>query len=188
MNDWSAGCKCKSTSPSKPDLLIGSSIIRDLVSNDDKSLIIRSHGGARTENILKIMNNVISDQYGDVFIQVGSNDCATKKRVHGIMENFDKLIATAKRVSSSGHITLSSICPRTDDTEAAAARGTYVYSRMQELAETRRCVRIDHEGTFLCNKSANGASMWSSPECQSICRTLEVRYEFISGIGTLIWL
>ena len=148
----SAGSKCKSTSPSKTDLLIGSSIIRDLVSNDDKkSLIIKSHGDARTDNILKIMNNMKSDQYGDVFIQVGSNDCATNKPVcvYGIMENFDKLIAIAKRVSSSGHVTLSGICLRADDTEAAT-RGTDVNSRMQELAETRGCVRIDHEGTFLC--------------------------------------
>ena len=141
--------KCKAPSPSKPDLLIGSSIIRDLVSNDDKSLVIKSHGGARTDNILKIMNNMKTDEYGDVFLQVGSNDSATKKPVQGIVENFDKLIATAKRVSSTGHVTLSSICPRTDDDEAAA-RGIDINSRVQELADTRGCVLIEHEGTFLC--------------------------------------
>ena len=38
------------------------------------------------------------------------------------------------------------------------------------------------------NKSAKGASKWSSPECQTICTSMVVRYEFVSGIRPLIWL
>ena len=90
-----------------------------------------------------------TDQYGDVFLQVGSNGSATKKPVQGIVESFDKLIATAKCVSSTGHVTLISICPRTDDAEAAT-RGININSRVQELVDTRGCVLIEHEGIFLC--------------------------------------
>ena len=36
------------------------------------------------------------------------------------------------------------------------------------------------------NKSAKGSSKWRSPEWQSICTTMIVRYEFVSGIRTLI--
>ena len=182
-------CKCKAPSPSKPDLLIGWSIIRDLVSNDDKSLVIKSYGGARTDNIWKIMNNMKTDEYGDVFLQVGSNYSATKKPVQGIVENFDKLIATAKRVSSTGHVTLSSICPRTDDDEAAA-RGIDINSRVQELADTRGCVLIEHEGTFLCkNGEINTALLLidglhlSEAGSKALLHNLVLRQERMSDWG-----
>ena len=40
----------------------------------------------------------------------------------------------------------------------------------------------------VCNKSAKGASKWSSPGCQSICTSMVVRYEFVHCIRTLTWL
>ena len=145
-------CDCKSsTSDSnsiKPDLLIGSSILRDLVSNDLKTLVIKSHGGSKTYDILKILNKMKNNEFGDIIIQIGSNDCATKKPVQEIIENFDKIIEAAKQVSSTGHVTLGGICPRTDDGDAAA-RGTEINSRLQQLAEARGCVHVDHSGTFL---------------------------------------
>ena len=153
-------CQCKSANPGKPhkpDLLIGSSIIRDVVSDDDNKLLVKSHGGAKTHDILKMLTKMKSDEYGDIYIHIASNDCATKKPVPEIVENMDNIIAAAKRVSSSGHVTISGICPRIDDT-TAAARGAEVNTREQELAETRGCVRVDHEGTFLCrNGEVNSA-------------------------------
>ena len=110
-------CDCKSSTSdsnsNKPDLLIGSSILRDLVSNDLKTLVIKSHGGSKTYDILKILNKMKNNEFGDIIIQIGSNDCATKKPVQEIIENFDKIIEAAKQVSSTGHVTLCGICPRT---------------------------------------------------------------------------
>ena len=154
-------CNCESSTSApnsdKPDLLIGSSILRDLVSNNQKHLVIKSHGGSKTNDILKILNRMKNKEFGDLLIQVGSNDCATKKPVQEIVENFDKMVEAAKRVSSTGHVTLGGICPRTDDGDAAA-RGTELNSRLQQLAETRGCVHADHDGTFLCrNGDVNSA-------------------------------
>ena len=122
-----------------------------------KSLVIKSHGGSKTNDILKILNRVKNKEFGDLLIQVGSNDCATKKSVQEMIENFDKIVEAAKRVSSTGHVTLGGICPRTDDGDAAA-RGTEVNSRLQQLVETRGCVHTDHDGTFFCrNGDVNSA-------------------------------
>ena len=141
----------------RPDLLIGSSILRDLVLNDDKDLVIKSHGGAKTNDILKMINNMKTGDYADITIHVGSNDWATKKPIPEIAENYDKIIEAAKRVSSTGHVTLSGICPRTDDNEAAC-RGKEFNARVQELVEVRGCVRVEHDGRFLCmNAEVNSA-------------------------------
>ena len=101
-----------------------------------------------SKDILKILNKMKNNEFGDIIIQIGSNDCATKKPVQEIIENFDKIIEAAKQVSSTGHVTLGGICPRTDDGDAAA-RGTEVNSRLQQLAEACGCVHVDHSGTFL---------------------------------------
>ena len=107
----------------KPDLLIRSSINRDVVSDDDNKLLVKSHGGAKTHDILKMLTKMKSDEYGDIYIHIASNDCATKKPVPEIVENMDNIIVATKRVSSSGHVTISGICPRTDDTTASARGG-----------------------------------------------------------------
>ena len=100
-----------------------------------------------------------NNEFGDIIIQVGSNDCATKKPVQEIIENFDKIIEAAKQVSSTGHVTQGGICPRTDDGDAAA-RGTEVNSRLQQLAEARGCIHVDHSGTFLLrNREVNTACL-----------------------------
>ena len=145
-------CDCKSSSSdsnsNKPDLLIGSSILSDLVSNDLKTLVIKSHGGSKTHDILKILNKMKNNEFRDIITQIGSNDCATKKPVQETIENFDKIIEAVKQVSFTGHVTLGGICPRTDDGDAAA-RGTEINSRLQQLAEARGCVHVDHSGTIL---------------------------------------
>ena len=87
------------------------------------------------------------NEFGDVIIQVGSIDCATKKSVQEIIENYE-IIEVAKQVSSTGHVTLGGISPRTNDGDAAA-RGTERKSRLQQLAEARDDIHIDHGGTFL---------------------------------------
>ena len=43
-------------------------------------------------------------------------------------------------------------------------------------------------GAYNSNKSAKGASIWSSLESQSICTSMVMRYEFVSGIKTPTWL
>ena len=135
---------------------IGFSILRDLVSNDLTTLVIKSHGGSKTYDILKILNKMKNNEFGDISIQIGSNDCATKKPVQEIIENFDKIIEAAKQVSSTGHVTLGGICPRTDDGDAAA-RGTEINSRLQQLAEARGSIFT----STTVGPSSSGLGRWT---------------------------
>ena len=72
-----------------------------------------------------------------------------KMHIDRIMENFKKLVDTTKRVSATGLVTFSGICPRLDN-NYAVGRGKELNSRIKELAVTEGCCFVGHEGTFLC--------------------------------------
>ena len=74
----------------RPDFLIGLSILRDLVSNDDKDLVTKSHGGAKTNDILTMINNIKTEDYADITIHVSSYDCATKKQFPNLQKTTTK--------------------------------------------------------------------------------------------------
>ena len=63
----------------------------------------------------------------------------------------------------------------------------YGIPKQRNIIYVRNFVSLMMRAYFL-NKSAKGASIWSSPECQGICTSMVMRYEFVSGIRTLIWL
>ena len=60
-----------------------------------------------------------------------------------------KIITEAKRVSSSGHVTISSLCPRTDKPDAGT-RVTEANIKLATLASDSGCVFVSHQENFLC--------------------------------------
>ena len=132
-----------------PSLLIGASTIRDIACTDPKGLYIISRGGAKTGDISKSLKEMKEDSYGDVLVQVGTNDCSTKFPVEKICENLKDIATQAKRVSRTGYVTLSSITLRTDN-PSAAAKGSEVNEGMKRVAKESGCVLVDNQDNFLC--------------------------------------
>ena len=50
-----------------------------------------------------------NNAFGDIIIHVGSNDCATKKPVQEIIENFDKIIEAARSQHPQEPVTSGSL-------------------------------------------------------------------------------
>ena len=98
----------QSTGQDVPSLLLGDSTIRDVVATDPQ-LVVRSRSGGKTGDILGILKGIEPGQYADIAIHVGTNDCATRFPEDKIIQNYTQIISRAKALSSSGHVTISSI-------------------------------------------------------------------------------
>ena len=139
-----------SQQPSRlPKLLIGDSTIRDVACTDPSSLYIVSRGGAKTGDTLQTLRKMKNNTFGDIIVHVGTNDCSTKFPRDKISDNIRSIVSEAKRVTKSGHITLSSITPRTDN-EAAATKGEGINHDIKAIADENGCVFVCHQDNFLC--------------------------------------
>ena len=99
-----------SGSISKRSLLIGSSIIRDVVSNDRDKLKVSSHSGATVSDNTRELSKE-NDSYEDIIIVVGGNDCDTEEKSPvSIKDDFVKLCSQAKQKCS--HVKIASVLPR----------------------------------------------------------------------------
>ena len=139
-----------SQQPSRlPKLLIGDSTIRDVACTDPSSLYIVSRGGAKTGDTLQTLRKMKNNTFGDIIVHVGTNDCSTKFPRDKISDNIRSIVSEAKRVTKSGHITLSSITPSTDN-EAAATKGEGINHDIKAIADENGCLFVCHQDNFLC--------------------------------------
>ena len=95
------------------ELLIGDSLIRDVISTDD-SLTIECIRGATLSTIKKHLKtiNPRKKRYRKVYIVAGTNDASTKRSPDKIVKDCKLVIDAAKCISSA--VVLSSIPPRAD--------------------------------------------------------------------------
>ena len=133
--------------PKLPALLIGDSMVREMHSLDEKDIHIISQGGAKTGNIRQTLAKTKTDSHGDIFVHVGTNDCSTKFPVDKIKHNVRNIILESKRVSVTGCITLSAVCPRYDNLDAAA-KSKEVNECIESLAVEEGCTYISHDNHF----------------------------------------
>jgi lysophospholipase L1-like esterase len=127
-----------------PDLLIGSSILKETASKD-KSVHIRSKGGAKIRDVKRMLQNITDSSYMCTTLQIGGNDCSTCGNVDEILTSYDELITEAKRVSQQ--VRISSICPRTRNL-VEDSRIRSVNGKLKQLAEKRSCLFVDNDKTF----------------------------------------
>ena len=94
-------------------LLIGDSLIQDVVTNDE-SMTIDCIRGATLTDIKKRLKkiNPKKRRYNSLIIVAGTNDASSKRPIDKIVADYRSVIEVAKKVSAS--ITVSSIPPRTD--------------------------------------------------------------------------
>ena len=86
--------------------------------------------------------------FADVVVQVGTNDISTKFPMDKIIENMSQIMDTAKHISVTGNVTISGVCPRTDNSDAAL-KGNDVCDRVQQICADKGCIFVDHRDTFL---------------------------------------
>ena len=136
-------------------LALTDSMMKDVKAYDTKSLHVQSHRGAKTCDAVKTLKSMLTNSFGDVICHFGTNDSSTTLPVDKIMDNFREIVTEAKRVSSTGHVTISALCPRADD-ESASSRGREINSRLEALSSDLGFVFSSHDGNFrLQNGEAN---------------------------------
>ena len=131
-----------------PRLFLGDSTIRDIVANENSHIHVQSKGGAKTVDILNTLKRTKRGAYSDIFIHVGMKNTATKFPIEKIVENITNIIDQAKEKSSSGHVVMSSICPRTDNS-STASKGSDINETIKPIVGDKVCVFVDHSESFL---------------------------------------
>ncbi|CAH1790223.1 unnamed protein product, partial [Owenia fusiformis] len=101
-------------------------------------------GGTISDAQKALMNN---ESYDKVILQIGSNDCAKGDPAKNIVDDYKLLLSGAKAISKD--VSISSICPRTDNKEAHE-KAQAVNAELQVLCEhTDNTSFINNDNTFI---------------------------------------
>ena len=144
---------------SKPCLMMGSSMIRDLEPIKPETLTIQSISGAKLSDINKHITDKSKtepNKYETVYIVAGSIDCESESTPEEITAVAKQTIKNALEIDDK--VVLSSILPRTDN-PVAEQKGVEVNIKLKSLCEqTDKVKYCDNDGSFrLADGSINDA-------------------------------
>jgi regulator of replication initiation timing len=145
--------------PRKPSLLIGSSIIKDIESNDESKLKIKCLPGSKFDHITDALRSIeqTKDRYETVTIVAGGNNCSdTSQSAKDITEAATSVVKQAQKIAKN--VTLSSILPR-HDTGPTELKVENVNPELRKLCEQNSQVSyVNNDGSFrLADGSPNDA-------------------------------
>ena len=104
---------------STPDLLIGSSVIRNIEATDQSQLLTTCISGIKFKAVTEKLADLESQQksFKTIHVVTGSSDCnLSESTCESIKQNVKESIDQALKISEN--VQISSILPRTDDQEA----------------------------------------------------------------------
>lgn len=133
-----------STSPPvlHKSLLIGDSLIKNVVSTSDRLSVI-SHL-PKVKDVVKRFENI--EELENIYIVVGTNDCKSKADSKEIVDDFRILIQEAKGKATNVH--LSSIPPRTD-AQQVLEKIKQVNEFLRTLADEEDIHFVNNDNNFL---------------------------------------
>ena len=135
--------------PPPPSLLIGSSIIQDVVPVDDSKLQVKCLPGSNFERItdtLKMMENS-NNRYETVTIAAGGIDCSNKsKSIENIRASATTVAEQAAKISNN--VVFSSVLPR-HDSNTTLQKILDVNPEIEQMCNQTEKVRfINNDGSF----------------------------------------
>ena len=138
-------------------LLIGDSLLRDVVATDD-SLSVDSTGGANISAIRKKLRaiNPKRKKYESVIVVVGTNDASTKRPPEKICSDFQALISTAKLIART--VVLSSIPPR-DDNKVDRGKLDTIHQLLIPIVNKEDVRFVDNDPNFLYRDNSVDTSL-----------------------------
>ena len=141
----------------KPILVIGSSIIRDLKSTNEDTLIVESISGAKFKDISSSLNKKAQNDksYKEIVLVAGSNDCSqSENTTESIMTDLENTVSEAMKITTS--VKISSILPRTDN-GSAQLKAESVNIQCKQFSDQNAHIKfISNDETFrLADKSPN---------------------------------
>ena len=131
--------------PTKPNLLIGSSIIRDLNPEGIKDTeVICIRGGTIQDINEKLREKSIG--YKRIVLVAGTNDCSHGITPENIISKYKELLVTAKQLATES-VVVSSISPRADRAEWQSCTES-VNAELMELCKSQEVDFINNDSIF----------------------------------------
>ena len=149
MHDLRTTPRHDSTDPSLPDLVIGSSVLRNI---DESKLVntkVKSISGGRISDVREalLLDNT---RYNKATICVGGNDCCARtdqKPVEDIVASYRELISLAQ--SKAAEVSIGSILPRGGNVEAGMAdRIDAVNAVLPDICKTDGATHVNNDEVF----------------------------------------
>ena len=84
----------KSVEKDLPELLLGSSILKE-TSSKNKQFHIRSKSGGKIKDAKVMLENMSDSSYGCITLQIFGNDCSVSRDIDDILSSYDELITEA---------------------------------------------------------------------------------------------
>ena len=142
-----------------PRLVIGDSLVRDLHSDDQSKLMIRTFPGAKMNVIKEKLSLFARDnkKFSHIYIVAGTNNCALSNYTTDmILEDTQQTLECAAKLSNT--VTLSSILPRTDNS-SAQLKLENTNLRLKDMCIRMPKVKfVDNDSKFrLADKTPNDA-------------------------------
>ena len=139
------------------DLLVGSSLIRNIAPTENGKLHIRTMAGAKLRDIENALSSE-NIQYNKITIVGGTKDCSPADcDPEDVISKYKDVIQEAKKHCDL--VAVSSVLPRNDNS-IANKNGDRVNSKLSDLCRSLDCLYIDNNGTFkLADGSINEAML-----------------------------
>lgn len=131
-------------------LLIGDSIIRDIDADKLVDTTVISIGGACVDDVKRRCLQS-KERFAKISMVVATNDCASQDDAESILTDYKLLLQAAKEKAVT--VTVSSVCPRTDDSEAQC-RVDMVNAELAVLCADTGCDFTNNDNNF---KTADGS-------------------------------
>lgn len=144
--------------PPLPNLLIGTSLLRNADQTKLKNWEIKAKGGASIEDLHQELNTLPEDKTYDQIVIVGGSIDLERKETTDIIADYQAMLVSSSAVSNK--ITVASILPRTDkDLKEKTCRTN---TALKELCDKEGYNFIENDPSFfLMNGSVNDACLVS---------------------------
>ena len=167
---------------SLPALVIGDSLVRNLHSEDQSKLMIRTYSGAKVRGIRDKLKLFARDKkyFSKISIIAGSNDCSVNScTTDVILEDMRETLECATKIAEK--VCLSSIILRTD-IGAAQLKAKNINPRLREMCTRMPKVAfVDHDHNFrLADKTPNTSFLdadglhLSQQGCEALIKNLDL--------------
>lgn len=159
--DWDSMCSDESQESieSEGELLIGDSLIRDIMATSD-DLTIDSMSGAKFVDVKKKLKSINPKKthFRSITVVCGTNDTTTKKDVTKIKDDFYAMLEVAR--TRADRVIVASIPPRTDD-RADMAKIDTLNNAVREVCQNTATEFINNDNNFMYRDDSIDSSLLS---------------------------
>lgn len=137
-----------SDTESKPSLILGSSVLRDIDNNRIQNAFVHSISGGKIKDAISYVDDVPAGKYSSITLVIGGNDCDDPSSSPAdVVKTYTDLIGKAQQKSTN--VIIGSILPRhCPDDPNVSQRIDTVNAEIQVVCNDTNCKYVENNTSF----------------------------------------